>query len=213
MCFSAESSITAFIIGISASIILLMSKDKSNKCIGLFFISINLMQLLEFFIWTDQTCGIINNIASRLILPVLLLQIITGALGLYLFDTTFLPKNLIKMIIIMTFFVLIINIYICFNNNLEWCTKPNENNSLQWANLEYILSNYKINLQGYPYYVILILITIFFKPLWKGILISMFGLTTYILTRYPNWDTSNSRWCFFSAFLPVFFIIVERIYK
>ena len=74
MCWSSESSRNAYIIGSVSSLILMLFGDKVDKNIGLFFLVVAQMQLIEYFIWKDQECGEINNIASKMILPELTLR-------------------------------------------------------------------------------------------------------------------------------------------
>jgi len=57
MCINANISIATFAISVLSSIILikygLKKYEKENKVAGLFFIYISLMQIFEYFIWTD----------------------------------------------------------------------------------------------------------------------------------------------------------------
>ena len=66
MCYSAESSINGFLIGGAASLYLLFfSNNQTFKHIGLFFSSVVLIQLAEYFIWIDQDCSKnYNNLAD-----------------------------------------------------------------------------------------------------------------------------------------------------
>ena len=94
MCFSAKSSISTFILGTTASIILLFtSKNPTNRHLGLFLIAVNLMQLLEYWMWIDQKCGFLNSFASKSVYPVLALQILTIFYGALIFKTTYIPKK------------------------------------------------------------------------------------------------------------------------
>ena len=77
MCYSAESSILSFLIGFPACLYLLQSKNNTNKHVGLFLLSVVMMQFLEFLMWIDQKCGFLNSFASRSIGLVLYLQIYT----------------------------------------------------------------------------------------------------------------------------------------
>ena len=205
MCYSAESSIISFLLGGGASLYLLNSKNNTNKHIGLFLFSVCLIQFLEFLIWIDQSCGILNNLASRSILLVLITQLYVIFLGGYIYKTLIIPDNILKiLIIILTIFYLYYGSKHYLDQSKEWCTKPNEDKSLQWANFNY-MSSYL----GYIYYTIFIISPFLVKEIWKGLLILFLGFFSFIITRYRNTGTSNSRWCYFSAFLPIIFAILD----
>lgn len=204
MCYSAESSIISFIIGAGSSIYLLHSKNNTNKYLGLFFLTVSMMQLLEFMMWIDQDCGLLNNIASRSIILILMSQIYSIFIGAYLFKTTIIPDNVLKIILIpITIFYIYFGFKNYFSLKMNWCSKSNENKSLQWANMNDNRINY------YLYYSVFIIAPFLFKEKWKGFLILIFGYISFILTRYKNGNTSNSRWCYFSAFIPILFVILE----
>ena len=209
MCYSAESSIISFLIGGSLSIYLLNSKNKTNKHIGLFFLTVSLIQLLEFMMWVDQDCGLLNNIASRSILLVLSCQIYGIFLGAYLYKTTIIPENILKILLIpITIIFLYVGLKNYFNTKNKWCTKPNEDRSLQWANM----TNEK-HIYTYLYYGVFLLAPFLIKELWKGLLIFILGLISFLFTRYENSITSNSRWCYYSAFVPLLFVVIDHFQK
>jgi hypothetical protein len=57
------------------------------------------MQLLEYFMWKDQSCGKINHIATMLALLLLMIQPIAVLLGAYYFgDLIFNRKKLVPII-------------------------------------------------------------------------------------------------------------------
>ena len=205
MCYSAESSITSFLIGGSLSLYLIFySKNNTNRHVGLFLFSVCLIQLLEYLMWIDQDCGWKNDVASRSIMLVLSFQLYTIILGAYIYKTTILPDYIVKtLLIIMTPLFIYYGFKDYLKKNKKWCSKPNQDNSLQWAN-----QNNSIIL-SYVYYAIFLISPFILKELWKGLLIFIFGLLTFIFTRYENIFTSNSRWCYFSSFIPIVFILLD----
>lgn len=207
MCYSAESSLTSFLIGGSTSLYLLFfSKNNTNKHIGLFLFAVVLMQLAEYFIWIDQKCGWINNYASRSINLVIIFQVYSIFLGAYLFNTMNIDRKILKWLLLITTIVCVsIGIPDYFDTKLKWCTKPNKDRSLQWANFELVPKHWT-----YVYYSIFLLTPLLFKELWKSIIVFIFGVITYISTRYPNIHSSNSRWCYYSAFIPPLFIMIDK---
>ena len=208
MCYSAESSLNSFIIGsLSCAYLVFYSKNKYNHYIGLFLFSVVLMQLLEYLMWSDQNCGWLNDFASRSVILVLTLQLYTIFLGAYLYDTTIIPNKILKLLLIpITLLFLYFGLYNYFSQKKNWCSKPNENDSLQWAHFNSIDS-----FGTYVYYGIFIIAPFLFKDFWKSILIFIIGLITFISTRYPNIHTSSSRWCYFSSYLPALFVIMDLL--
>ena len=85
MCWSLESSRNAYIIGTIASLILLYYGDNVDKNIGSFFLAVAQIQLIEYFIWKDQSCGSMNHYASRMIVPVLVLSHNNDRGGVFVF--------------------------------------------------------------------------------------------------------------------------------
>ena len=80
--FSAESSLSAYILGVIASLYLLIKGDKYDKHIGLFSLTFIQMQIAEFLIWIDLDCNKnLNHYASILTEYILILQPLSIILG------------------------------------------------------------------------------------------------------------------------------------
>ncbi len=204
MCYSAESSLLSFLVGSTGSIYLLNSNNNTNKHIGLFLLSVSIIQFLEFLMWIDQKCGILNSIASRSIILVLSLQLYVIFLGGYLYDTLIIPKKILKILLIpLTLGFIYMSSYNYFDKR-KWCSKPNKDRSLLWANRKDISIFYT-----YIYYALFLIMPFLVKELWKGLLIFTFGIISFLLTRYKTEGTSNSRWCYYSAFMPLIFVILD----
>jgi len=204
MCYSAESSIISFIIGAGCSLYLLNSKNNTNKHIGLFFLFVSLIQFLEFLMWIDQDCGILNNIASKSILFVLSSQLFVIIFGFYIFKTSIIDDRILKIILMI---ILIPYLYIAFKSYFikeKWCSKPNRDRSMQWQGLQN-----STQLETYIYYTVFFVSPFFVKELWKSIILFITGLISFFSTRYKNSLTSNSRWCYYSAFIPILFVILD----
>ena len=215
MCYDAKSSMNGFLIGGVASLYLIVfSNNPTYKHIGLFFAAVVLMQLAEYFIWIDQDCDKnYNSLASKSIVPILAFQVFALIFGGYLFDTTILPNYILKYAsIISSIFVL----YFCYNNfyldSGLWCTKPNEDERLQWDKYKEIVNDVLENI----YNLIFVLIPFFFKNVRIGFMLFIVGMIALINTRYENQHSWNSKWCFYSANIPILFVvinIIEKYYK
>jgi hypothetical protein len=73
MCFSKALSMKSFIFGMVGSIMLMlfgnMKYKQSNYVIGLMFIFVSFMQLIEYMIWSDMECNKGLNIFASYIGP------------------------------------------------------------------------------------------------------------------------------------------------
>lgn len=209
MCYSAESSLSTFLVGSTSSLyLLLFSNSPIYKHAGLFFISVAFIQLLEYLMWTDQKCGIINDTASRLIVPVLSLQPIAIFLGGYIFNTTVLDKNTLYYILLLLTIGLSHALYKKFSDKRSYCSKPNIDGALAWAYMEE--HNFK-NIFTMLYYIIFLIAPFMLKDKVKGMIILAAGLTTYLYSRFSVTSSHNSRWCFFAAYLPILFVILNEL--
>jgi hypothetical protein len=112
MCYSKDLSLTSLTFGIIASsaLIFLGNKESSqtNKAIGYFYLFVTLMQLVEYFIWTDISCKIgLNKLASLAgpilnhLQPVVLLIFATvfiDSAGIIPIDTVIIPANVLYLL-------------------------------------------------------------------------------------------------------------------
>tara|TARA_B100000780_G_scaffold298_1_gene238 strand:- start:613 stop:1254 length:642 start_codon:yes stop_codon:yes gene_type:complete len=212
MCFSTESSLTAYIIGSIASLYLLINGDKYDKHIGLFSLIFVQIQLAEFFMWLDQKCNKnINHYASIFSEIVLYLQPISVIVGAILFKTTYIPEYLLYLFLL--FYIIYVgrNYYIYFNNQ-KLCSKSDNNTKhLQW---EFIT---EYTLLGDIMYSIFISLLWLFSKNKKGIFVFIFGAITLLfgVTKNLKFDFAQweSKWCFYSVLLPGLIIIYNLIYK
>ena len=64
MCFSKEISLGTFIIGTIGSALVYSFNTKIDKILAIFFFYVILMQLVEYILWNNLTCNIINKITT-----------------------------------------------------------------------------------------------------------------------------------------------------
>jgi hypothetical protein len=145
MCINAEISILTFAISAFSSIVLIkygLDKYKTENLIaGIFFIYISLMQLFEYFIWSDINDIIWggNLIASK----ISALFIFTQPIVLYILKLIIIqpPKiNWVYAIIEILFFIYVLY---CFNNFMvlqkqKSCYPDKNTGLLVWSWLNYI---------------------------------------------------------------------------
>lgn len=208
MCYSKESSLNGYILGVSSSVILLNSDNESYKHIGLLFLSISLMQLLEYMIWSDERCVKWNNIASKLIFVVLSMQVIFLFLGGYLFNTLYISNNiLIGIICLIVSFLLyyIIDVFV-INKNVLWCTKANkESGHLIWANSDKYLTMSRL-----VYYLSYLIVCLLGKNRKVFLLLLLLFILTLVYSKISIMKGMYySKWCYYGVMIPVVFIVYE----
>lgn len=213
MCWSIESSRNAYIIGTIASIILLVYGDNVDKNIGVLCLTVVQMQLIEYFIWKDQSCGSMNNYASKMIVPELILQIVAMVGGSYFFHSSTLSQtevwNLFSIVLIVAVITIGINFYVTSNETL--CSQRICNTGILWEVGEMNIINGKTfasTLWNIFYFGVLILYPIFWKSDLKKYVYITIASCSLIWIHYKNRITWQSRWCYPAAFTPIIFIVI-----
>ena len=220
MCFSFESSITSYIIGVTASALLLQSNNNAKKHIALFCLTFVHMQLAEAFMWSDINCKTnLNHYGSILAHFNLILQPLSILIGAYYFNTTIIPKNILQVLIIVYSVPLLMAIYHHFiKKSVKLCslnTKKNKGELLWDFNIRKDWWFYQIYSIIQP--ASILLLWLFLKDKTKGYLMFILLLTTIILSVFytksikpskflNDWE---SKWCFYAVGIPVFFLCMK----
>ena len=202
MCFSEKSSILTFIIGILGSILLIFygSKKyaKENLIAGLFIFFTSIMQFFDYLIWSDidNKAGI--NHLSTLIAP--LFNYIQPNILYILCENIYKKYNIFYFLLNLIYFIYVIIKYIQFisKNNLITSKKYGH---LYWK--------WKENFNNYFYFIILIFNIFAYMPLNYGVMFYLFGLFTYLITLKYFYNSTSELWCYFSAFIPIFILIIS----
>lgn len=212
MCFSAESSLSAYILGVIASLYLLIKGDKYDKHIGLFSLTFIQMQIAEFLIWIDLDCNKnLNHYASILTEYILILQPLSIILGAILFKTTNIPNNLLYLFLLFSIIIFVDHSIKVFYNKKRLCSKSINNGYLEWDNID------NHNIYDYiTYFIFLFFIWPFFKNV-KGIYVFMYTLISLLVglnNKYEfNFAQWESKWCFIGVLLPFLIIIIKFLFK
>jgi len=212
MCFSAEASLTAYVLGSIASLYLLINGDNYDKHIGLYSLTFIQIQLVEFLMWIDQDCNKnINHYATIFAEYIVILQPLSIILGALLFKTTNISNNLLY-IFLLIFIIWLINYSKIFAyNKRKLCSKSINNGYLEWDIIK------KYNLFGYSIYFIFVFLIWLFVKNKKGLIVLiftmfslLFGLNNNYKFNFAQWE---SKWCFFGVLLPFLIIIYNNINK
>jgi hypothetical protein len=136
MCVDATTSMIAFSVSVVCSY-LLWNGSKNDKFFSVGVFLIGLIQLNEFFLWRNQTCGLANHLFSLSILVILWLQSVVMLMTFYFFY----PVRIIPSSVVNTYLVLCTTftaylLYILYPTQL--CSIP-KGCRLAWAPHTYLL--------------------------------------------------------------------------
>ena len=159
MCYSKESSLAFFIIGIITSFSLIQLGDNDfknyNYTLGIFFIFISLVQLMEYFMWSDVNCNNnLNKIATSIGPLLIYLQPILIFILSNVFITNITNNSSLIIILNILYLTYVLYHYYNFMGENDLCTKVNEKGNLNWE--------WKENFQYMFYFFMIILNIIYF---------------------------------------------------
>ena len=203
MCFSKEVSLGTFIIGAIGSALVYSINTKIDKILAIFFFYIILMQLVEFILWNNLTCNIINKITTFTAIILNATQpIVLAMLVLYNYK---LP-NQTSLIIYTILYSLMMLIYNLQTTSL--CTLKNKFNHLEWK-----WNNLFLYWLVYGIYILYLSYIILSLPFNWNITLLLLIVLPYLLSIYVYFGTNNigSLWCFFAVFIPIIWYIFRKI--
>ena len=199
MCYSKSLSLKSFLFGIISSLYLYNNSSfNENKTIAMFFSFVSLMQLVEYFLWSDLKCTGINQTTSKIGIllnhfqPVVLLIISL----FYLESNKSLDFNIIILINII-YSIYVIYVYKRFLDEKNFCVKPNKKGHLDWTwkhNFNYNFYHLLIFLNLYNYYN--------YSKLTMSIILS-YVLFFISLTKFK--DNIGEFWCLMVTGIPFLF--------
>ena len=135
MCFNSETSLLTFSISAVCFLYLfnrgIQTKNKNDVFLSILTILIGLMQIIEFFLWKNQDCNIINHYFSLLIIFLLFLQgtiINLVYLKLYPGDSFFSTNFVKTTIFIYSIFIIRCSLSISYLNCLYNSNKNKNKN-------------------------------------------------------------------------------------
>ena len=201
MCWNAEVSLNTFYMGIFGILLALLNKTSYVNIF--YYLTVVLMQLLEYFGWTYYNNMNANFIVSLCNSFLLLIQPIATILTLYAFKNKHnIMKNMLIIYISLLFIYLLTN---KFNKNMYYIYKGS-NGHLVWN----WLSKKNINILH-----LLIYLFFFIYPLYIGKLyiplFAVIGTLLISLYTYYKYDTWTSMWCWIASIIIFFSLIFKYL--
>ena len=194
MCYSPESSIQSFSLVSILSGLLFYYGNTIDKHVAIVFFTIVQIQLAEYFMWLDQSCGTMNSYATIYAFFALMMQPLAILLGGYYLNTFNIPK---PYIIGSAFLIAIPWMYGLLRyvfSEKNKCSTPDKGNLL-WDFLR--KKDYYPNaLLLSTYFIGLFLPWLFIKDKIRGIFVFLLLIISFALHYYKYNDNWHTKWCF-----------------
>jgi hypothetical protein len=205
MCYSKNSSLVSFIIGILSSILLIFYGNKKyvkeNLIVGLFLIFVSFMQFFDYFIWLDINNKKGLNYISTLIAP--LFNHSQPSMLYILSETIYKKNNIYYLLLNLIYFIYVIIKYIQFISN--------NNNLITSKKYGHLYWKWKNNFNYYFYFFIFIFNIFTYIPLFYGIMFFLLGLFTLIISIKYFRKNIGELWCYLIAFTPLIILFISYI--
>ena len=213
MCYNSTVSLNVFVVMVISTIYLFYRNYSNDKFFATVFISAGLMQLLEYFMWKDQSCGSMNHTATVLAFILLLIQPLGLLLGAYYFgELVFNIKKLLPIILIYGTLIGIIGIkWIDYASNHKLCSRPNGKH-LDWDFSNLLTSN--IMKVFWVMYYLLILILVATRHWYLGAIVGILLVGTLLFSVFYVKNTAwKSFWCVTVNLIPIIYILLTTRFR
>jgi hypothetical protein len=207
MCFSFEASISAFVLGILGSVLIFRLGTVDDKIFGLFFGYVSLMQGIEGVLWKHQKCDDFHKNVTSLGMILNMSQ----PLFLLFASRLFYPSN--KNITLLYAIALLYMSYEIYHfiqfQQTSHCTTPQKDDPhliWSWLNMKDTYITWTVYLS-----TLFLMFTFGMKSINSGLFAGFGGLITALLSSmfYPG-RSVGSIWCFFTAFIPVLYLMWNK---
>jgi hypothetical protein len=204
MCYTSESSVYSFIVGITVSTYLFKQQSSDLKIIGGIFFLVSFMQLFDYVFWKTQgpedkdanrlftkLAAIVNNI-QPLVLAYLIYKYKEGPVK---------GKNLVYL------YGIVMVLYMMSNWKLIDTTNVGPDRSLYWS-----WNHWEYSGHFYIFFLITLLYLSYYnlsgpyKTVLPSIILIMFIVSYF---KYGV-EVYGRFWCYFAPFIPLVFLIIKK---
>lgn len=202
MCWNKEVSIATFVLAIIGVIYLYKRNGPNDRWVAIFAATVAMIQLAEFFMWSDTSCGTINKYASMFALLILAMEPLMNMIGGIYFSTTPYKSILKYMLLAYILFIIFYFLTQIYRKETVWCgtsaCPPNPINSFaidKGCNLEWYFLKNKNNKLGIIWILFLMLPFLTMTPHYQGIILFILGFVTFYMAHIINNVAIGSLWC------------------
>ena len=211
MCYNKDISIYTYIIGLIASYFLLRNDKKDLQILGCFFIIIIQMQLVEYFLWTNNTCNSKNITITNIGAFLNLIQPFILYLAILYYNKDITNQN--KKILNIAIFLYLLSLLLYSLNLFPiGCSRVTSISSpyLQWGWMYKKYPNF-ITIM-FPISLILLMYFGLDKP--YNLFVSIFLMLSFIISFiiYKKQRAFAAIWCWFAVFIPIFILLYDKYY-
>ena len=204
------------IISLGICTFLIYRNNSYDRFIGVTFIFVSLMQIVEFLMWIDQKCNFLNNISSKLGFILLWFQPLIFTV-MSLLESTLIPKIFLGLLGLFLGLPLLLSILFVLkepNKSKLWCTRPGPNCHLRWSffkHFDNIPSFIRLDWRYWLVFIPIFMIRPFRKSLILGtiLLLSLF----YTFFKYRKSGEYGTIWCWVVNFILILFIFINKTSK
>ncbi|XWV25577.1 mg257 protein [Tupanvirus deep ocean] len=206
MCWNKEVSLTTFVMAMIGVAYLYYRNGPNDRWVAVFAAIVAMIQLAEFFMWSDLQCGVINKYASIFAIIVLALEPLTNMIGGIYFSNS--PhKNILRyMLIAYIIFVGYTYFRYIHNNNVDWCgttvCSGQENGNVffgkKMCNLQWYFMESIGGKTGIIWILFLMLPFLTMTPRFQGMLLFTLGFVSFAIASVANGAATGSLWCWFA---------------
>jgi hypothetical protein len=210
MCFSKNLSFMSFSFGIFSSIMLILfGNSKSynvNLSIGLFFIYVTLMQLVDYLIWSDIKCENGLNKIGALIGPLLnhFQPVILLILANIYIKSNNIISNKILYSINIIYIIYIFYIYFGIYMKNKMCIGLNHMNHINWT--------WKYSFNYYFYYIVLFINIINYLNNKNILIVITISMIFNIISYYKFNYNIGEFWCLLVTSVPLILLFIQKIF-
>jgi len=209
MCYNQTISFLTFAVMAISTIYLIYRNYPNDRWVAIVFISAGIMQLLEYFMWKDQSCGMNNHLATIGALLLLLIQPIAILIGAYYFGDLIIDRR--KLSPIIWIYGIIIGIFginwINYASKKRLCSLPSGIH-LDW-DFSPVMKIFWV------LYYLVVLLFFMSRPWYLGVIVGLLLIGSLLFSVFyvknPAW---KSLWCWIINFIPIIYIIISYyVYK
>lgn len=204
MCFSAQVSLQAYVVGTVGCVTLAYLKEAYSEAI--FFFYVLQMQLVEYFLWKHQPCDSVNKLVTKVGTLVNHGEPLVLWLAISVFSQRRLPRFVNAVMVIFLLETLYYNNTVLGSNCTE--VTPESKPHLHWLWNEGPMSTL--------YYRSFVGVTTLLSTygLEHGYTCATVNLCSYLVSYYVynEWHAVGSMWCFSVAIDPYLLTILYSLY-
>lgn len=203
MCWNKQVSLITFIVAICGVYYLWKRNGPNDRWMAIFAGTISAIQLAEYFMWSDPTCGNMNAYASMFALLVLAAEPLMNMLGGLYFEKTSNKKMLTVLLGLYAVFILYLGKVYFDKNDKKLCGQSpcgtGENIlggngcNLKW----HFMENFD-KILGAIWVLFLLVPFLAMEPNLNGITLFGLGFLSMGIAAMYNKTALGSLWCWFS---------------